>query len=203
MRGLFRGARAFLSWGEEDTMASHEFMIKLNRSSISPEEVDALYEAGCSDAAVETGPLGTMLDFSREARTLADALLTAIRDIEKVPGLSAIGVHCENIVSLLDIAERAGVSREAVRLWSIGQRGPGAFPEAVVAAPRTGAKGWDWRQVAAWLENYRHADRIDMDEAHDFRVLIMANHVLAARHALKCEPDENVREEFERLLADA
>ena len=71
------------------------------------------------------------------------------------------------------------------------------------ASPRTGEKGWDWLQVAAWLENYRRADRIDMDEAHDFRVLIMANHVLAARNALKSEPDENVREEFERLLSDA
>jgi hypothetical protein len=152
-----------------------------------------LYEAGCSDAAVETG----------EARTLADALLTAIRDIEKVPGLRAIGVHCENIVSLADIAGRAGVSREAARLWSTGRRGPGGFPDAVVASPRTGEKGWDWLQVAAWLEHYRHADRIDMDEVHDFRVLIMANHVLAARYALESEPDETVREEFERLLATA
>src|SRR5215472_5300616 len=98
-------------------MASHEFMIKLNRT-ITPEEVDALYDAGCSDAAAETGPLGTLLDFNREAPTLADALLSAIRDVEKVPDLSAVGVRCENIVSLGDIAERAGVTREAARLWS-------------------------------------------------------------------------------------
>jgi hypothetical protein len=31
----------------------------------------------------------------------------------------------------------------------------------------------------------------------------MANHVLAARYALESEPDETVREEFERLLAIA
>jgi hypothetical protein len=93
MRGFRERVRSFTG-EKEDTMASHEFMIKLNQS-ITAEEADALYEAGCSDAAVETGSLGTLLDFSREAPTLADALLSAIRDIDKVPGLSAVGVQCD------------------------------------------------------------------------------------------------------------
>jgi hypothetical protein len=200
--GSCRGASAFLSGEKEDTMASHEFMIKLNRS-ITAEEVDALYEAGCADAAVETGPAGTLLDFSRDAATLADALLSAVRDIEKVPGLSAIGVSCESLVSLADVAERSGVTREAARLWSTGQRGPGGFPEPVAISARTGEKGWDWHQVAEWLEGYRHVQILDISYVNTARVLHMADRVLAARHALKSEPDEAVREEFERLLEDA
>lgn len=108
-----------------------------------------------------------------------------------------------HIVSLADIADRAGVSREAVRLWAAGQRGPGGFPDPVVFSQRTGEKGWDWHQVAAWLESYRYAPRFDITYLQEVRALVMADRVLAARHALKSEPDEAVREEFERLLEDA
>src|SRR5215470_2264017 len=67
-------------------MARHEFVLKLNRE-ITPDDVEALYKAGCSDAGAETGALGTFLDFSREASSLVEALVSAVRDIEKVPGL--------------------------------------------------------------------------------------------------------------------
>jgi hypothetical protein len=35
------------------------------------------------------------------------------------------------------------------------------------------------------------------------RILVTADRVLAARDALRSEPDEAVRQEFERLLEDA
>ena len=77
-------------------MPGHEFMLKLNRA-VTDEEIEALYEAGCSDASVETGALGTMLDFTRAAPSLAEALVSAVRDIEKVPGLRAVGVVCDDV----------------------------------------------------------------------------------------------------------
>lgn len=188
-------------------MARQEFMLKLNRE-ITPEEVEALYEAGCGDAGVETGALGTFLDFSREAPSLAEALVSAVRDIDKVQGLRAVGVACENMVTQLVIAERAGVSREAVRLWATGQRGAGGFP-APVLITSGGEKVWDWEQVARWLRDHQR------ERAHTLtwtwtttadvrlRTLCTANRVLAAREALLSEPDDAVREEFERLLQDA
>lgn len=175
-------------------------MLKLNRD-VTDAEIEDLYEAGCSDAAVETGPLGTMLDFTRHAATLAHALLTAVRDVEKVPGLHAVGVHCHDMVTVAGIAERAGVSPEAARLWTNGQRGPGGFPPPVLITP-AGEKVWDRQQVAAWLRaNKNHAD--DEVSLVGLRILCMADRVLAARAALRAEPDEAIRGEFERLLQEA
>ena len=184
-------------------MTRHEFMLRLNHD-VTPEDVEALYEAGCSDAAVETGPLGTMLDFSREAPTLAEAIVSAVLDVEKVPGLRAIGVACDNMVTQIDIAERTGVTREAVRLWATGQRGPGGFPPPELVTTG-GEQVWDWRRVSRWLRKYPGARRPDNSWTVNARgrTLCMADRVLAAREALKSEPDETVREEFERLLQDA
>jgi len=184
-------------------MTSYEFTLKLNRQ-VTADEADMLYGSGCDDSAIETGPLGTRIDFDRDAKSLAEAIATAVRDIEKVPGLRAVGVACDNMVALADIAARAGVSREAVRLWAVGRRGPGSFPSPVLIT--TGGESvWDWEQVAAWLAEYRnrrsHATFNRADTR--LRVLCTADRVLAARDALMSEPDDSVRVEFERLLEDA
>lgn len=181
-------------------MRRHEFILRLNRE-VTPDEVEALYQAGCSDAAVETGPLGTLIDFSREAPGLAEALVSAVRDIEKVPGLRAIGVVCQNMVSMAMIAERAGVTREAVRLWAAGLRGDGNFPPPVLITGG-GEKMWDWEQVARWLGEHRE-EITATPGLVALHVLATADRVLAARAALRSEPNSEVREEFERLLQDA
>ncbi len=193
-------------------MTSHEFMLRLNRE-VTDDEIEALYEAGCSDAAVETGPLGTMLDFNRRATSLAEAIVAAVHDIEKVKGLRAIGVACDNMVTLAQIAERASVSREAVRLWATGQRGDGTFPAPELMTP-AGEKLWDWQLVAEWLQLHRVRQGTFFDSCYAgegdvrlistrARTLWTANRVLAAREALEREPDDAVREELESLLQDA
>jgi hypothetical protein len=184
-------------------MTSYEFMLKLNRE-VSDDEIDALYQAGCGDAGIESGSLGAVADFSREAPSLAEAIVSAALDIDKVPGLRAVGVRCDNMVTLLDIAKRAQVSREAVRLWAAGQRGSGDFPKPVLVT--TGGESlWDWEQVAPWIE--QHQRRVSCDVMYRpsaaARILVTADRVLAARDALRSEPDEAVRQEFERLLEDA
>jgi hypothetical protein len=184
-------------------MTGHQFMLRLNRE-VTDDEIEALYEAGCGDASVETGPLGTMLDFTRKAPTLAEALVSAVRDIDKVPGLRAIGVACDNIVTLAGIADRVGVTREAVRLWTTGRRGRGGFPPPMMMTP-AGEKVWDWQVVAYWLAKSTVQPIANPCFAVSVRsrTLCTADRVLAARDALKAEPDESVREEFERLLEDA
>jgi hypothetical protein len=204
MRGHWQQFRKILRGGEGVTVARHEFMLKLNRE-ITEEEADALYEAGCGDAGVETGPYGTLVDFDREAPSLAAAIASAARDIEKVPGLRAVGLWCDNMVTSLDIAKRAGVSREAVRLWAAGERGPGGFPKPVLITTG-GEKVWDWELVAPWLERNQHRTILiegPSDVIAIRRIVRIADRVLAARDALMSEPDESVRQEFERLLEDA
>jgi hypothetical protein len=187
-------------------MSSYEFSLRLNRE-VTDAEVEALYEAGCSDAAVETGPLGAMIEFERDAPSLAEAITAAVRDVEKVPGLRAIGLVCDSMVTLLGISERAGVSREAVRLWASGQRGPGGFPRPVMITPG-GESVWEWEQVEPWLLEHEPGRQkavhvtlyLNGSRAH---VLFTADRVLRARDALRSEPDEGVRQELERLFEDA
>jgi hypothetical protein len=181
-------------------VTSYEFALRLNRE-VTDAEIEALYEAGCDDAGIETGPLGTLIQFDREAPSLAQAISTAARDIDKVPGLRAVGVACDNMVTMLDIAQRTCRSREAVRLWASGERGPGGFPSPEMITTG-GEKVWDWEQVARWLG--RHREEIDsMPGLAALHVLATADRVLAARAALRSEPDSEVREEFGRLLQDA
>lgn len=182
-------------------MTSYEFALKLNRE-VTDGEIDALFHAGCDDAGIETGQLGAVAYFTREAPSLAHAIASAVRDIEKVPDLRAVGVQCDSMVSMLDIAERAGVSREAVRLWVSGRRGPGGFPRPVIITTG-GEQVWDWEQVAEWLERQQRVIEWTSDQMVAIRVLRVADTVLAARAALFSEPDTEVREEFERLLEDA
>jgi hypothetical protein len=190
-------------------VTSYEFTLKLNRE-VTDKELDLLYEAGCDDAAIETGPLGAAADFDRDATSLAHAIASAALDIEKVPGLRAVGVRCDSMVNLQAIADRAGVSREAVRLWATGKRGPGGFPRPVMVTA-SGEQIWDWEQVAPWIGDHLNRGRslhdrlwlLETERLAVMRTMRTADRVLAARDALMSEPDEAVREEFERLLEDA
>lgn len=71
-------------------MASHSFVILIavrGGRELTPAEVEALYDAGLDDAAVETGPLYTLADFDRLAPSAGEAVESACADIRKVPGL--------------------------------------------------------------------------------------------------------------------
>lgn len=184
-------------------MTSYQFALRLNRE-VTDDEFDVLYEVGCDDAGIETGPLGAVADFDREAPSLAHAIASAALDIEKVPGLRAVGVRCDNMVNLLGIAKRAGVTREAVRLWAAGKRGPGCFPKPTLITAG-GEQIWDWVDVAPWIDEHQahEQERVILRDATALRIFCTADRVLAARDALMSEPDEDVRQEFERLLEDA
>jgi hypothetical protein len=182
-------------------MTTYDFVLKLNRE-INDDEIEALYEAGCDDAGIETGPVGTLADFSREAPSLAEAIASAVHDVEKVPGLRATGVQCDNMVTAADIGSRTGVSREAARLWTTGQRGPGGFPRPALITTG-GEKIWDWQQVEHWLAEHKEQVHANLAESSAFHVLITADRVLAARDALRSEPDDSAKHQLERLLQDA
>jgi hypothetical protein len=72
------------------------------------------------------------------------------------------------LVGVTDIANRVDVTREAVRLWVKGARGPGDFPECVgsIGGGERGSRQiWPWSEVNEWLERnlglgdgYRYLD---------------------------------------------
>jgi hypothetical protein len=78
-----------------------------------------------------------------------------------LPGVEIDGVD-EDLVGISDIAGRIGVSRETVRLWTAGERGPGNFPAprgSLGGSSRGSIRVWDWPSVNAWLaEHYELGD---------------------------------------------
>ncbi|MBI4544986.1 MAG: hypothetical protein HY703_07325 [Gemmatimonadetes bacterium] len=133
-------------------MISHQFALIVAGPDLQDEaNLNALFDAGCDDATV--GKVGAVqyLDFDREAKSFADAVFTATEAIEGA-GLAARVVHLEpdDLVTMSEIAERTGRTRESVRLLIGGKRGPGGFP-APATHFKTRQRMWRWQEVAAWF----------------------------------------------------
>jgi hypothetical protein len=128
--------------------------------------VDRLYEAGGDDATLGTRCGTHFAMFRREAASPTEAIVSAIEDIEGAGiGLWVMRIEPDEFVTTGEIAERAGVSREAIRLYAPGKRGPGGFP-APVAGLQQKSPLYRWSDVAAWLDRARSGSkRLDTTEA--------------------------------------
>lgn len=135
-------------------MGTYEFTLILEGTdALADEAADALFEAGCADATFGEVDGCQYADFTRRARSLAEAIGSAKRAIESaVPGIRVIRVEPEDLVTAADIAERTGRSRESVRLLIAGARGPGGFPPPVSHLKSRG-RIWKWVDVARWFSD--------------------------------------------------
>lgn len=81
----------------------------------------------------------------------ADETMSFVRKLEDyIAGAKVAGVH-RDLVSVYDIAQRAGVSREGARKWISIDGFPGPFDYI-------GAKSmklWTWTEVLSWLQDTR------------------------------------------------
>ena len=131
---------------------TYEFTLIVAGADVQTDEaLNALAEVGCDDATVGSSGGVQHLDFDREASSYLAAVLSAIEDVEAaVPGVRTVRVLPDEYVTLAEIAQRTGRTRESARLLSIGERGPGGFPPpAARGAERN--KLWRWAEVAAWF----------------------------------------------------
>lgn len=119
---------------------------------------DRFFEAGCDDATISVFKGSILLDFEREAKSFLHAVASAIGNVGKA-GATVVRIEPDHLVSLSDIAERTGLTRAAVSLFSQGKRGRD-FPPPV-ARITADTPLWDWEEVARWL--YRHARRPEPD----------------------------------------
>jgi hypothetical protein len=126
---------------------------------------DALFEAGCDDALISYKNGVVCLDFDREANSLDQAILSAIKDIE-TSGVGAKANHIEGaFVTISEIAERSGYTKQAISLFIQGKRGPGDFP-VPFAGINSNSPIWRWRDVVRWLQdNHKIDDQALFDEA--------------------------------------
>jgi hypothetical protein len=78
-------------------MNSHQFtLILAGVSELAPELADALYEATKGDIEFSMREGVAFLDFRRPARTLAEAITSAIRDVEGAgTGVRVVRVESE------------------------------------------------------------------------------------------------------------
>lgn len=133
-------------------MTVHRFMLIVEGPDLQDEgHVGALFEAGCDDATVGRVGATQYLDFDREAETLADAVFEATEAIEAVvPGARVVHLEPDDLVTMSDIAERTGRTRESVRLLINAERGPGAFPPAATHF-KSRNRMWEWQDVTVWF----------------------------------------------------
>jgi len=123
-------------------------------SDLTPEIADTLYEAGCDDALVGSRDGLLFAEFDREAPSSAEAIISAIRQVESAGvGLTVVRVEPDELVSAAEIADRVKLSRETIRLYAMGRRGPGTFP-APVARLRSRSPLYRWTDVAPWLAHH-------------------------------------------------
>jgi hypothetical protein len=158
-------------------------------------DFDALYEAGCDDATFGEVDGAGYAEFAREAPSLSDAVLSAVRGVESVEGLRVLRVEPDDLVTASEIAKRLGRTRESVRLLIAGRRGAGDFP---IPASRLHTRNrlWRWSDVAAW------AKRLTPEQEHEARLLATINAALELRNQSRVLP-ESERRAMDPLLAGA
>ena len=146
-------------------MSTFHFTLIVEGPDLQDEaRIDALFEAGCDDAAIGRSDGIQYVDFDREARSLDLAILSAVDDLEKLEGVEAVRIADAGLASLADIAARLGRTRESVRLLVSGARGPGGFPSPVTD-PRSRYRLWRWSDVERWcVEQLGEALPISQDE---------------------------------------
>lgn len=107
-------------------MKEYEFTLRfaLSEAETDTEQlVEKLYAAGCDDALVGTGMPGRVaLQFSREAATAAEAMLSAIRNVKQAAPDARLIEASPDLVGLSDIAEFFGFTRQNMRKLMLTHR---------------------------------------------------------------------------------
>ena len=133
-------------------MNEFEFTIIFYVPSCSHEEMaENIFEAGCDDGTFASNGNNCTVAFFRKAKSLKNAVLSAIRDVTKAQkNVRIVGIEPSEFVTTSEIAGRVNVSREAVRLYSQGRRGPGGFPAPFfIIGPKMLV--WRWSEVSKWF----------------------------------------------------
>lgn len=117
----------------------------------TPNLEDALFAAGCDDALINYKNGTVYLDFDREDEGLEQAIISAIKAVESTDlGAKIVSVAPEHLVSLSDIAERVGITRQAVSFFVLGERGTKDFPKPILKIANKSPL-WRWSAVANWF----------------------------------------------------
>jgi len=140
-------------------MTEWAFRLTVAGLGLTDEQLDALFEAGCDDAAFSLERDGTVFgSFDREAATQEDAVLSAIHDVQSADIDARVlrVTEDDDWLTASEIATRVGRTRQSIGQLVRGDRGPGGFP-APVARHGSPNPLWSWTDVEAWFERYEPA----------------------------------------------
>lgn len=164
----------------------HDFALVLSGvHDLTPEVMNALFEAGCDDATPSLRFGRIYLTFSRSAPSLKNAILSAIRDVRCAQiGADVDRVDNCHLVTQSEIARRISRTRQLVSLYISGQRGPGGFPPPCCQISE-GTPLWAWCEVAYWL---RQNNMIKEEAVIDARDVDLINCILEYMHQRQSDP---------------
>ncbi|MDM1486641.1 MULTISPECIES: XRE family transcriptional regulator [Acinetobacter] len=120
------------------------------RANLSELE-DKFFEAGCDDALLCSYNDTIYLEFDREADNAEQAVSSALNDIRSL-GFHDLIVEEQGYSTLAEMAERAGMTRQALSLYAQNKRGDGNFPRPMYGLASKSAM-YFWPEVATWLFN--------------------------------------------------
>ena len=131
---------------------TYSFTLVLSGFDKLTEQVeDALYGKKCDDALLSIRSGVPYLDFDREAPSFQEAVLSALRDVERaLPYVSVLRVEPDDLVTASEIGRRVNRTRESVRLLVRGARGPGGFPPPASSLTQK-SPIWRWVEVVNWF----------------------------------------------------
>jgi len=164
--------------------SSHVFTIRFEIAGAG--EDDGHAERAYEDDRLQDVLLGVPMDndgifeadFGRVAPTFADAVLSAIEDVQGVfPEAELIQVEPDALTTISGIAKCLGRSHESIRLLIQGKRGPGGFPKTA-SAPDAKPQVWRWHEVVDWFEREMY---VRVPEAENAKFLAMLNDILRLR----------------------
>jgi hypothetical protein len=159
----------------EQTMKTFEFSIIASGLDHEADDFEhRFYDAGCDDATISFQKGHIIVDFAREAPSIEDALSSAIEAVRST-GASITRIEPDPLVNLSEIAARSGLTRQAIALYSTGQRGRD-FPPPVARITADNPL-WDWPSVACWLFK---TSKMPKDAVIEAEVIKEANKIVAA-----------------------
>jgi predicted DNA-binding transcriptional regulator AlpA len=168
-------------------MKTYEFTIIA--SGLEPDAEgyeDRFFSAGCDDATLSFQKGVIIVEFSREAVSFSKAVSSAYEGVLRT-GAKVERIEPDHLVNLSDIAERSGLTRQAISLYTRAERSSG-FPNPV-ARVTSNSPLWDWFEVTEWLHS---AAKIDREAVVKARIVKEANRFL--------EQHENHADNFTRRM---
>lgn len=174
-------------------MKEHRFTLIFDVSSApgdADHHVEALGAGGCDDAIVGVGKTGRLaLAFDREAETARSAVLSAMADVRKAIPEAVLTEATPDLVSVTEVAEIVGRSRQNIRKLILSCAAPAPAP-----AHQGNPSLWHLADLLVWLRNQRsyhvQDELIDLAQTN-----MQLNIAVSVRNA-----DRSIRDDMKALL---